>query len=702
MSEMKRNRSVLAVYLLACLAAIATYFSVDANGILGSISYDFLALSATVVIVFAVLRRGARPRAAWLLIAGATLCWGLGDITWSIYDLLHLPVPFPSVADISYLAAYPLLGAGTWLIARERGRSSGAFADAAFVTVGLGLAIWTFIGEPNSGSLSWATIVGLAYPLADVILIGFLTRLIYAPNASWSDRLLAVSLALTLVADVVYGAQSLAGTYVSGSLLDVGWMLAYPLVGVAALVSRRVHGSNGHVGRSETVTPARLLVMGGVLSVVLFLFVRAIALPAVGGGTVVIYAVTGATLMVMFLAKMGSMMRRSVSASAQLVASESRYRDIVENAIEGIYRTSMDGRVLEANLAMANIVGFPTTEALLTANRVSSYYAEPDARERLLAQLHRDGSVTGFETSLTRVDGRNIWVRISARLVLDPNGEPVAIDGILADVTEYVRADRERENALVREREVSARLRAVDEMKNGFLTAVSHELRTPLTSIVGFADLLNDQASEFTPAETRDFVDRISSNAHRLQRLLGDLLDVDRLARGALEPHLETADLAGLITAVTAANAERLGDRVRLVLQPVTIAVDGPMVERIVENLLTNALRYTPPESPIMVGLSRTADGGARIVVEDRGLGIPKAIKASIFEPFHQGPGVVEHSPGIGIGLSIVDRFARLHGGRVWVEDASPTGARFVVTLPGGPAPAGKPSERTLAYSVAE
>jgi signal transduction histidine kinase len=115
--------------------------------------------------------------------------------------------------------------------------------------------------------------------------------------------------------------------------------------------------------------------------------------------------------------------------------------------------------------------------------------------------------------------------------------------------------------------------------------------------------------------------------------------------------------------------------------QLVVAQLDGPKVERIVENLLVNAARHTPPDCGIWVKVS-AADGGVLIVVEDQGAGVPEELRETIFEPFRQGPDAPAHSPGVGIGLSLVARFAQLHGGRAWVEDRPGGGASFKVFLP--------------------
>jgi signal transduction histidine kinase len=110
------------------------------------------------------------------------------------------------------------------------------------------------------------------------------------------------------------------------------------------------------------------------------------------------------------------------------------------------------------------------------------------------------------------------------------------------------------------------------------------------------------------------------------------------------------------------------------------------MVERIVENLLANAERHTTPDTPVWVRLTRP-DQGVLITVEDAGAGVPPALRAALFEPFRQGPQVPAHAPGVGIGLTLVARFAELHGGSAWVEERPGGGASFRVLLCDPPTP---------------
>jgi signal transduction histidine kinase len=277
--------------------------------------------------------------------------------------------------------------------------------------------------------------------------------------------------------------------------------------------------------------------------------------------------------------------------------------------------------------------------------KVRDLYAHPDAESHDLLEF-ADGRVFERYSKPQRVEGVNVGRVWSFR-----------------DVTERKR---------------------LDEMKDGFLSAVSHELRTPLTSVLGFAVTLQQRDNEIDATERSSILDRLGANARKLERLLTDILDLDRLGRGILEPRRQPTDVGGLVRRVI----EEVGTydhRTIAVRDEGAIAwLDQAKVERIVENLLTNAARHTPDRARIWVSVRMEGDD-AHIVVEDEGPGVPAELRSVIFESFRQGPTAPSHAPGVGIGLSLVARFAELHGGRAWVEDRLGGGASFHVRLPSVP-----------------
>jgi two-component system sensor histidine kinase KdpD len=221
--------------------------------------------------------------------------------------------------------------------------------------------------------------------------------------------------------------------------------------------------------------------------------------------------------------------------------------------------------------------------------------------------------------------------------------------------------------------------RQLDELRDTILSTVSHELRTPLTSIVGFALTLRQRGQTLDPVTYSEIVGHLAEQSQRLQSLLADLLDLDRLRLGLVQPTFRRMDVGELVERVIAGRPSDSG-RLELDAEQALAEVDGPKVERIVENLIVNAVKHTPPETTIAVRVENR-DGGVLIAVDDRGRGVPESEREAIFHLFQRGEQVAG-VPGAGVGLSLVSQFAALHGGRAWVEDNPGGGASFRVLLP--------------------
>jgi signal transduction histidine kinase len=259
-----------------------------------------------------------------------------------------------------------------------------------------------------------------------------------------------------------------------------------------------------------------------------------------------------------------------------------------------------------------------------------------------------------------------------------------AVAGGMAE--RYEREHRRLQVALAAERNAATALRSLDELRSTFLAAVSHELRTPLTSILGFSLTIQDRSDELLP-ETRMMLEQVVEESLHLGQLLEDLLDIERMGRGAVALDRRDVDMVQLARDIGLRVGTRVGREIDLVATgDVTAVVDGSKAARILENLVGNAAKYSPEGSHITMRVNRFG-AGVLLVVDDEGPGVPEALRRSIFAPFERGNLTSSHQPGTGIGLSLVDRFSRLHGGRAWVEprsDGEP-GASFRVYLPDGP-----------------
>lgn len=252
----------------------------------------------------------------------------------------------------------------------------------------------------------------------------------------------------------------------------------------------------------------------------------------------------------------------------------------------------------------------------------------------------------------------------------------------ISDVTLERRRAALLESALDREQRSAEELRRVSELKDGFLRALSHELRTPLASIVGFVETLKDHRDDLGPEQAQDMLHRLESNAQRLGLMLEDLLDVGRLTAGVpSRPHRVEQDLAELVASIV--ELLPTSDHVvKLHLEPTLALVDRPKIERVIHNLVGNAIRHTPAGTTIRI-TTRRESGAAVLVVDDSGPGIPVREREDVFEPFVQGEvAAASASPGTGVGLSLIRQFVELHGGSAEVDGGPLGGARFTVVLP--------------------
>jgi signal transduction histidine kinase len=237
----------------------------------------------------------------------------------------------------------------------------------------------------------------------------------------------------------------------------------------------------------------------------------------------------------------------------------------------------------------------------------------------------------------------------------------------------------------------STGLRELNDVKDTLLHAVSHDLKGPLAGIIGAMQTIRrDDELHLTDDEREALYQVIEHSGRKMNRLIDDLLDLDRIDRGKLQPQREPTDVGALARQVVADTAQLDDHPVRVRADAVLVDVDPGKVERVVENLLVNAARHTPPGTAVLVDVAASTDG-VELVVEDHGPGVPDELKTLLFEPFRQGES--SSAGGMGIGLSLVQRFAELHGGSAHVDDATGGGARFVVTLPGEVTPIAKATD---------
>ncbi|BAI75816.1 two-component hybrid sensor and regulator (plasmid) [Azospirillum sp. B510] len=392
------------------------------------------------------------------------------------------------------------------------------------------------------------------------------------------------------------------------------------------------------------------------------------------------------------------------TAEAALNLSERRHRVLVQSLHDALAMTAADGRSLLANAMAERLLGGPAralldpTAAAFDGEGGADGHLAPatapatvvpttagrrfiDANGNRLhglppaAEAARSGKPV-VERIIGVVEGEEAtapapspirWLRVSSRPVADPAGRVEAVVSSVADITAVKALERDLNVAL--------------DARERFLAAASHDLRQPVQALLLLSDLL---LKESLPAGTRRMAEQIQSSLGGLGGMLDGMLDISKLEAGLVAPHPEPVDVGALLARLHgefAPLAAANGQSLRLVAPPLATLTDPGLLERVLRNLLANALRYAPG-GRILLGVRRRGDR-LRIEVWDTGIGIADQHIDRIFQDFFQvGNAARDRREGLGLGLSIARRLVAMLGGRIDVTSSLGRGSRFTVCLP--------------------
>ena len=357
----------------------------------------------------------------------------------------------------------------------------------------------------------------------------------------------------------------------------------------------------------------------------------------------------------------------------RLVEETSKLTAVVDHSSDGILVIDHSGQVLVWNPAMAALTGVARPAAagqpfggLLVAVDLDGQPLDPAATLATLTPVAPHATV---EFGVVRADGEQRWLRCSHAGIFD--GEILSRDVVIAhDITKE---------------------RQVDRLKADFIATVSHELRTPMTPIKGYTDLLRKRGDRMTPEKRSECLDIIADRVTHLGRLVEDLLLASRISTPLVPRQnvaLETVDLVAL-TRRACGDFTHAHQRISVQLPEAAlpVACDSMRAVQVITNLISNAMKYSPPESEITVSCAASGDGMASVIVRDHGRGIPADQLDRIFEKFHrvEDPMLMTTS-GTGLGLYIARQLATAMGGDISVESVLGAGSSFTLRLP-NPAP---------------
>jgi signal transduction histidine kinase len=624
--------------------------------------YSLVEGAAVVAVVVGVrLFRPVAPQ-AWLLIAAGVAAFLVGDIIWSVYEVVGRD-PFPSVGDLFYLAGYPLIVGGLVVALTRRhpiGVDLRALFDAAMVTVIAGLLAWVYLINPvlDDPDLSGSeALVALAYPIGDVLLVAVAAR--FVVGSSWralSLRLLLAGLGLTLVGDVMFARSIIDGDQgdrVVNSIL----LTAVVLIGTAGLhpSMRALTERAGDPAEQSDAVRAMLLACALVVPPVVVITQEARGQP--------LYLAAALTAMILMAALVSGRLyfiTGGVRRAAHRESALSRY------AAELLRASSPDELFAAATSTAADLVGDGPPVRFVEARPQAAdvFVADIVVRGESVATLVADPG----PARLRRVRDSLTTVAAHLSLALERN--------------QLLAVEREGAEALIEQNE---RLRELDRMKDTFVSSVSHELRTPLTSMIGYLEILSDgEAGELNDEQAR-FLGIVDRNCHRLMHLIDDILFTAHMDSGQLSFEHEPVALGDLVAKHVEsirATASAKGVAVVLGVDPDVGSIEGDEMRlgQLFDNLLSNAVKFTPAGGTVAIDVAGH-DGGARIEVTDSGVGMPAGDLDRLFERFFRAS-TARTVQGTGLGLSISKSIAEAHGGTIGVRSELGVGTTFVVDLP--------------------
>lgn len=375
-------------------------------------------------------------------------------------------------------------------------------------------------------------------------------------------------------------------------------------------------------------------------------------------------------------------MTERIRAISDLREAEEKYRAIFENAVEGIYQTSLDGRFLSANPALAKIFGYDSPEDLINhfTDIGKEVYVDPTTRSRFARLLEERGFISEFESQIYRKDGSIIWTSESARLVRDEAWRPIYYEGIVEDITQRKVAAEKTLRAI-------EMAESVNRAKSEFLANMSHEIRTPINGIIGMTELALD--TNLTD-EQREYLERAKNSADSLLSMINQILDFSKIEAGKIVPdsiRFSLRDTVGSAMASLAARAHLKGLEMAsniLPHVPDALVGDAHRLRQILLNLLGNAIKFTDRGEIVVhvdTDLQSEASASLHLAVTDTGIGIPAEKQETIFEAFSQADGSMSRKyGGTGLGLAISSHLVEMMGGKIWVRSEPGVGSAFHFT----------------------
>lgn len=379
------------------------------------------------------------------------------------------------------------------------------------------------------------------------------------------------------------------------------------------------------------------------------------------------------------ISKLIDLNRENSLFTDQLATSEKQYRSIFENASDGLYQTTKEGKIITANPAFAKMLGYQTVEEAinLLKNNVSILYVDKNLRGKFIDQLYKNGNVQDMEVEFYKKDRTTITVSMSAHVVKDDN-MPI-IEGRVEDITTKKERDRLRIE--------KASIEKVSEAKSSFLANMSHEIRTPMNGIIGFTHLV--LKTDLTKQQ-HDYLINISNSTESLLRIINDVLDFSKIEAGKLSMEETAFDLQEILKYMShliVARAEKKETEIIISCPshiPRYLIGDSLRLGQILLNLAGNSVKFTEGGEIFISVTQKDRDDNSVLLcfsVKDTGIGMNHEQISKLFHPFSQADASTTRKyGGTGLGLAISRQLVTIMGGEIGVTSEPAVGSNFFFT----------------------
>jgi len=370
-----------------------------------------------------------------------------------------------------------------------------------------------------------------------------------------------------------------------------------------------------------------------------------------------------------------------------------KYATLFRELKDAVYESTPDGKMIELNPSGMQLFGFESEEEMRNVNIAEDLYVNEEDRKSFKELLERDGYVKNFETEIKRKYGVTAIVYETSVGIRDKNGKIKAYRGILHDVTHTKKQEFQLRQfveklAMLNEqlRESEAELKKINASKDKFFSIIAHDLRSPFSSLLGFSEFLAQDINDLSPDEISLFAGKINESARNVFSLLENLLQWSRIQTGRMAFEPVMFNICNRITqaiGILTDNSTNKNITLQSFVDPgLMVFADENMLNSVLQNLMSNAIKFTKPGGSITLS-SREEGDFAEISVKDTGVGMKEEDIAKLFRiDVHHTTAGTNDEKGTGLGLVLCNELISKNGGRMWVESKFGEGSVFYFTLP--------------------